>query len=123
MILFEQNRCVSICVKNTNKYVRLAVEDMRNDFKKISKSNIFPAYSDEENEYCIVIEKNTIEDGNAVEDESFKISIDKNRAVIAANSYLGTMWGIYTFCEKVLGVDPCYLFNDLETEKKRQIIG
>ena len=121
MILFEQNRCVSICVKNTNKYVRLAVEDMRNDFKKISKSNIFPAYSDEENEYCIVIEKNTIEDGNAVEDESFKISIDKNRAVIAANSYLGTMWGIYTFCEKVLGVDPCYLFNDLETEKKDRL--
>ena len=29
MQLFTENSCISICLKNTNKYVRLAVEDLR----------------------------------------------------------------------------------------------
>lgn len=31
------------------------------------------------------------------------------------------MWGIYTFSERFLGVDPCYLFNDLKIEKREYI--
>ena len=31
---------------------------------------------------------------------------------------MGTVWGIYTFSERILGVHPCYLFNDLPIEKK-----
>ena len=29
MLLFQDNQCIDICLKNQNPYVRLAVEDLR----------------------------------------------------------------------------------------------
>ena len=31
------------------------------------------------------------------------------------------MWGIYTFSEKILGINPCYLFNDYKVAKKAKL--
>lgn len=117
MLLFNKNSCVDICLKNKNRYVRLAVEDLRNDFKRLSESNTMPELLDEETDWCIVIEENTYAGCEPLKDEGFKISTENNVIRISAESYLGTMWGIYTFCEKVLGVEPCYLFNNNEAVK------
>ena len=117
MQLFTKNECISICLKNTNKYVRLAVEDLRNDFKRISKSCVLPEIISEESDYCIIVEENTTNSCDPIKDEGFRIKSENNKIRISADGYLGTMWGIYTFCEKFLGVDPCYLFNDLEITK------
>ena len=120
MVIFNSKGCLDICLKNTNKYVLLAVEDLRKDFVRVSKLGKKPAFIDAENDFCLVIEEN--QSGNALEDESFIIRSEGNKIKISANSYLGTIWGIYTFSEKILGVNPCYLFNDLKIEKQTKLI-
>lgn len=117
MLLFHENQCVDICLKNKNKYVILAVEDMRNDFARRSSFGVKPRIVENETENCIVIENHTSMGCEPVKDEGFTIKTEGNRIRIAGDGYLGTMWGIYTFCEQYLGIDPCYLFNDVETEK------
>lgn len=121
MQLFNKNECISICLKNTNKYVRLAVEDMRNDFKRISESGVMPEIKCNESDYCIIIEENTTNSCEPIKDEGFSIKSENNKIRISADGYLGTMWGIYTFCEEILGVEPCYLFNDLEITKRNSL--
>ena len=120
MFLFEENRCIDICVKNTNPYVRLAVEDLRKDFLAVSYLTERPAIIDEERDFCLIIEENLIQD-DPLQDESFTIIAEDTKIRISANSYLGTMWAIYTFSEKILGVEPCYLFNELAPEKRRAL--
>lgn len=118
MRLFYENACISICLKNKNKYVRLAVEDMRRDFERVSEYCVLPEIVEQEKDGCIVIEENT---ASACWDEGFTIKSEPGKVRISAKEYLGTMWAIYTFCEKFLGVDPCYLFNDLEITKHKAL--
>ena len=80
-------------------------------------NNIKPNITSEETKNCILIEENSIADANAIDDESYSIKCNGEKITISATSYLGTIWGIYTISEKILGIDPCYLFNDLETKK------
>ena len=117
MLLFQDNQSISICIKNGNPYVLLAVEDLRADFMRVSRLENAPPLVTKDGDFCLIIEENDMQ-GEALLDESFSIRCDGKKITISANTYLGTMWGIYTFSEKVLGVHPCYLFNDLEIEKK-----
>jgi len=114
--LFSTEKAIGICLKNNNPYVKLAVKDLRRDFARVSTSRIQPDILTEESDCCIIIEENCMEDSAAIENESYSIRTEGSRIIIAADSYLGTMWGIYTFSSAILGVDPCYLFNDLEPE-------
>lgn len=118
MILFNTSYCIPLCVKNKNPYIQLAVEDLRQDFARISRNSVLPEYVNTECSYCIIIEENSSSVVDPMEDESFSIRISGDVIRISANTYLGTMWGIYTFSEKVLGIDPCYLFNDLPIKKR-----
>lgn len=121
MILFDKNECIDICLKNDNEYVIKAVKDLADDFKKISEYCVFPEIKDTETPKCIVIEKNSKLTTDPVSDETFTIKTEGEKIIISAPTYLGTMWGIYTFSEKILGVDPCYLFNDLAIAKKERL--
>ena len=120
MILFDEKYCIPICCKNQNEYVKYAVSDLANDFKRVSTNGIMPDMVTDYDGPCIVIEEN---DGGCepIKDESFSIKMQGDKIYINASGYLGTMWGIYTFSEKILDVDPCYLFNDLEVEKKSKL--
>ncbi|MBQ9714615.1 MAG: glycosyl hydrolase 115 family protein [Clostridia bacterium] len=119
MFLFQDNQSIDICLKNQNPYVRLALEDLRKDFLRCSYLSKQPAIVEEEKDFCLVIEETSETGGDPLQGESFSIVSDGAKIRIKANGYLGMMWGIYTFSEKILGVSPCYLFNDLETEKRR----
>ena len=68
MILFDRLACVSICLKNKNPYVALAVEDLRQDFKRVNAASVMPEYVSEESSFCIVIEENALDtaDGETV---------------------------------------------------------
>ena len=121
MLLFKGKESISICLKNKNHYVRLAVEDLQNDFLRVSRLTAAPQLLDEETKGCLVIEDNPYQGDDAVCDESFSILCDGEKITLSANTYLGTMWGIYTFSERILGVQPCYLFNDLAIEKKNSL--
>lgn len=117
MRIFEKNKCMNICLKNQNPYVRLAVEDMRNDFVRRSIYGVKPQIITEETDCCIIIEDNKTTNVNPIVDEGFFIKSEGNQIRIGAEGYLGTMWGIYTFCEEYLGISPCYLFDDMEVQK------
>ena len=104
MILFDKNTCIDIFPKNTNRYVILAIEDMRCDFERVSISGHKPKIVDFETEHCIIIEENTRESVEPFNDESFTLKSENGKITISADGYLGTMWGIYTFCEKFLGI-------------------
>ena len=120
MFLFKDDQCIDVCLKNTNPYVRLAVEDLRRDFIRCSYLKNPPAFVDEEKDFCLIIEDNSCKE-DPLQGEGFSIHSDGMKIRITADGYLGTMWGIYTFSEKVLGVSPCYLFNDLEVEKRKSL--
>ena len=120
MLLFEDNHSISICVKTDNPYVLLAVEDLRADFLRVSHLSVAPTIVGQEEDGCLIIKDNSCK-GAPLQDESFTITCDGKRITISANTYLGTLWGIYTFSEKVLGVQPCYLFNDLAVEKRSRL--
>ncbi len=120
MLLFDEKYSIAICCKNKNEYVRLAALDLAADFKRVNKNGIESSIVEDSKGACIVIEEN---DGGCepIKDESFSIKTQGDKIYISAGGYLGTMWGIYTFSEKILGIDPCYLFNDLEIEKKTRL--
>ena len=120
MLLFQDNQSISICLKNDNPYVRLAVEDLRADFLRVSHLSVTPTIVGQEEDGCLIIEDNPCKE-NPLQDESFKITCDGKRIIISANTYMGTLWGIYTFSERILGVQPCYLFNDLAVEKRSSL--
>ena len=121
MILFNEKKCIDICCKNTNKYVLLAVEDLRKDFCRVNEAEICPKLTEEETDWCIVIEDNETDSCQPLSDESYSIKIEGNKIRIAAKGYLGTMWGIYTFSERFLGIDPCYLFNDMKIQTYKEL--
>ena len=121
MLLFRENQCIPICLKNKNSYVRLAVEDLQKDFLRVSRSTALPELIEQETACCLAIEENPDQDGDALCDESFSLVCDGEKITLSANTYLGTLWGIYTFSERILGVCPCYLFNDLPIEKKSEL--
>ncbi len=143
MLLFNEEECVCICLKNKNEYVRIAVEDLRHDFLRVSHLKAMPKIVSEEVDRRVIISSDDdvirrskirenrlssliiIEEnygnGEAIFNESFRIDCDGNRIRISAASYLGTLWGIYTFSERVLEVSPCYLFDDLEINRKTSL--
>ncbi len=121
MYLFNEKICMDIYLKNTNKYVYKAINDLINDFARVSECGVKPRIVRSETQNCIGIEENTRNSAEPISDESYSITTENGNVIIRADGYLGTMWGIYTLSEKFLGVDPCYLFNDLAIVKKRSI--
>ncbi len=121
MLLFDKTASCDICLLNQSPYVRLAAEDLIEDFFRVSESCIRPRIIDAPSAHCIIIEKNTLKDYEPAEHESFSVRVEGERIYISADGYLGTLWGIYTVSERFLGVDPCYLFSDLAIEKKERI--
>ena len=121
MFLFNEKKCADICLKNTNKYVFKAVNDLISDFERVSTFGVKPKIVKNVTQNCIIIEENTRTSAEPVADESYSITTENGNIVIRADGYLGTMWGIYTLSEQFLDVDPCYLFNDLAIVKKNAV--
>ncbi len=121
MLLFKGNYCIPICLKNTSSYVKKAIDDLVCDFEKINKNHIRPEIITEEIDGCIVIEENRFLNDDPIEHEGFSIKTVGNNIIISADGYLGSMWGIYTFSEKILGINPCYLFNDFKLQEREEL--
>ncbi|MDF7807199.1 glycosyl hydrolase 115 family protein [Pontiellaceae bacterium B12219] len=60
--------------------------------------------------------------GGAEQHRLFFGKVKKNPALVATGSDVrGTIFAIYTFCERVLGVDPMYIFTDNPPAKRSEI--
>ena len=119
MKIFDKKSTIKIVLKNKNKFVSLAAEDLLRDISLASVSGISPEIS--ESGEGIIIEENTRPDLEPIDDESFSIKCYVNSIIISAPTYLGSMWGIYTLSEKILGISPCYLFDGIRPQKREKL--
>lgn len=118
------------------EYVQLAVGDLLTDIEKITDHR--PALIRDPDECpgnCILIGTlgdrvvNDQLDSKAIEQlqgqwERYSVThgkTEKRKLVIAGSSPRGTMFGIYHFLEKQLGVDPLYFWTGYEPEKRTSI--
>lgn len=53
--------------------------------------------------------------------ESFTVEVSGKGILITGGGPLGTIYGIYAFSERFLGVQPTFLFDDLETVRKETV--
>lgn len=117
--IFNKNNCIDICCNDECTYVKLAAQDLANDIGRVSLNNYNPKIVDYPTSSCIIIK--TLNKTNRAEItkdfESFTIKTENKNIYITGNGYLGTMWGIYTFSEKYLGISPLYLFDDYTIKK------
>ena len=97
----------------------LAAEELARDLSRVSTFGSIARIIGEDEMYggAIVIEENTRPDLDPICDESFSIVCDGKKIVISAPTYLGTIWGIYTFSEKVLGISPTYLWDNINPQE------
>lgn len=122
--LFNKTNCIDICCSDEEcSYVKLAAEDLAKDIQRVNSNNLSPDIISNPSSSCIVIKTlNKTEKAEITKEfESFTIKIVNNNICITGNGYLGTMWGIYTFSEKYLGISPCYLFDDYKIQKKESL--
>ena len=119
MKIFDGKSAIKIILKNKDRFVSLAAEDLLRDISLVSASGIFPEIC--ESGEGIVIEENTRPDLDPISDEGFSIKCDGKNLVISAPTYLGSMWGIYTLSERLLGISPCYLFDGIMPRKREEL--
>lgn len=103
--------------------VRLAAQDLVSDVEKITgKKLVLAASADQAGSPCVVLASlNRAESAAALEKlapglgnnlkgkwEAYRVKNVGARLVIAGSDERGTMFGLYAFIEKYLGVDPLY---------------
>jgi hypothetical protein len=94
--------------------VKLAVEDLRNDFQKVLGAR--PGVATQSNRIAVEIAAPT--GGPA---ESFAIAVRGNHVVLSGADMRGTMYAIYQFSQEWLGVDPMYYWTDKQPAKRAAI--
>ena len=109
MKLFDKTYSVSIFLeKNTEEAVLLAARDLQSDLRKISgKENGFDIKSGT-SPFAI----NVITSGDGTP-ESYTVTVTSDSVEIVGSDVLGTVYGIYAFSGKCLGVIPIHKFVDV----------
>ena len=54
-------------------------------------------------------------------EETFRMQSTSKKIIISGNSPIGTVFGIYDFCEKILGIDPFKFWTDFKIQRRNQI--
>src|SRR6185503_12084451 len=95
--------------------VKLAVDDLANDFQKVLgvKPGVAPGQRN-----VIAVEVAAPTGGPA---ESFSIAVRGNHVVLSGADMRGTMYAIYQFSQEWLGVDPMYYWTDKQPAKRASI--
>ncbi|MDE2495332.1 MAG: glycosyl hydrolase 115 family protein [Alphaproteobacteria bacterium] len=116
---------------NENGPVRLAAQDLQNDFAKVfgAKPRIVTNAAEAGPLTIMIGEESEIPAGmrpaGATAPESFSISVQKtgngHAVVLAGPDKRGTIYAIYQFSQDYLGVDPMYYWTDKEPAKRSAI--
>ncbi len=117
-------------------YVRLAVEDLIGDVQKITGKKLQVVENIDHCQNCLIIgsldnarAKATLETLVGQQDartlngrwEAYRVKNQGQQLVIAGSSPRGTMFGIYHFIEKYLGVDPTCYWSGLEPKQQSRL--
>ena len=123
--LFSKNQEVSICVETEQGCVWLAAQDLAKNLDRLSNSTgKFPVLASAEGRAIYIAEaKDGTYRGVEVPQnaEGYAVSIREGEIVIVGYDALGAMYGIYSFCEKILGISPMYRFTGLFPEVRAQM--
>jgi hypothetical protein len=119
MRIFDNRSVIKLILENKNQYVRLAALDLARDISHVSAVGSMPEICESGN--GIIIAENTRDDIDPIDDESFSIVCDGEAVKISAPTYLGTLWGIYTFSERILGIAPTFLWDGIAPQKHEKI--
>lgn len=118
-----------ILSKTEPEAIRRAVRDLQNDWYKVfgCPPLVLHEIPDDYNGVLIFIGKAcqkycTPPDGR----ESFCIALSQNDTrghvlTLAGSDMRGTIYAIYTFSEKILGVDPWYFWNEILPKRRKSI--
>ena len=108
MLVFSQTYTASIGLQeHACKAIGLAAQDLQRDLRRLSgKKSGFDLTCDQLAGIRIL----TVEGGEA---EAYTISVDADYVYITGSDVLGTIYGIYAFCEQCLGVLPMHAFMDV----------
>ena len=102
--LFDDKKTASIYVENLSEPIMLAVADLRRNLLELSgKSEGFEVCEDGNIRILTV-------DGAP---ESYKVEVFDGGVIVTGGDVLGTVFGIYAFATKVLGISPTYRLTDL----------
>lgn len=133
--LFDKNGAARIFVpENEAAYVKAAVADLKSDAAKVGNAEL--AYTTNTADHALFVgsltnpefkklaEKLGI-DAKKIEGgfERFAFAhVGKNSFAIVGSDPRGTMFGVYEFIEKFLGVDPLYFFTNVEPQKRGEVV-
>lgn len=115
-----------------------ALEDLKSDIYKVSgKETEIKRYLPQDQGACMVVGTLTNErfaaflqirgiDVSSIKGEWEHYMIltygeEQPCLIICGSDKRGTMWGIYEFCERFLGVDPLYLWTDQEPVRREHL--
>ena len=133
--LFDEKESAEIFIAADERgFVKLAADDLKSDIKKVGNAEV--EYGDGSGK------KGTLYIGTA-DNAEFKKRMEKfgvdlkelegkfecykmqnvgeNSFAVIGSDARGTMFGIYEFCEKYLGVQPLHFFSGLQPQKKREL--
>lgn len=103
--LFDKNTTVSIGIeKNAPDAIKLAALDLQRNLRDLAARKDGFDIS-ESGDICIA----TV----GGESESYKVTVTDGGVCIEGGDILGTVFGIYAFATRVLGIDPMYRLNDV----------
>lgn len=124
------------CGQSEHTCVQLALNDLKSDCNKLF--NCMPevirnyplqgaagivAGTLDQPEFTDWLNRNQIDMGHIQNGwEQYCLRLYDDLLVIVGSDKRGTMWGIYTFCQEILGVDPMWLWTDHSPELTSPII-
>lgn len=118
MKLFDKHFCSTISVEqDAPESILLAVQDLKRDLCRISgQQNAFslaaPCASD-----GIIIRTEA-----GPEPEAYTVCVEENRVLITGSDPLGTVFGIYAFSNRCLGVLPTHRFIDVFPQPRESML-
>lgn len=133
--LFDKNSAAQIFVnENEDVYVKAAVADLKSDAAKVGNAALSDAKNadtpalfvgsltnPEFKKLAQKLEINTKEIEGGFERFAFA-HVGENSFAIVGSDPRGTMFGVYEFTEKFLGVDPLYFFTNVEPKKRDAVV-
>ena len=118
MKLFDITSDMNIVLKkDSNQAILIAAKDLQRDLRRISgKSEGFEIVDLAESDRAIFID--TLKGG---ESESYTVCVDESAVHILGSDVLGTVFGIYAFSTKCLGVLPMHMWVDVFPESRESM--
>ena len=113
--LFSKNQGTSICVESQETAVLLAAKDLQRDLCRLSNhTQAFPLVAEAPGAAI------RISTGDGAPDalEGYRVRVSAEGVEITGHDTLGTVYGIYSFCDKVLNIPPMHLFTDMFPESR-----